>query len=208
MKTIIKRTLAVSLAFVVMLCIMPAGTVRAAGYSTGSIDGNVYENEFFGISLTLPDGYSFVSDKELSQIAGRTVDEIKDEEGTIASIEAGEVITYAFAQDSTGLNSVNIVLSKNMDPSITVKEAMESALTEIVPVLEDSGFIDVKAGIEKKKAAGSTHEIMYVEGKIGGFGFYEKQIAFFKDGYAIHITIANYGEDNTEALFEGLSKIK
>ncbi|WP_026651156.1 hypothetical protein [Butyrivibrio proteoclasticus] len=207
MKTMFKRSLTLILSVVLLSCI-PAFAVRAAGYSTGAITDNVYENEFFGFKLTLPDGYEFVSDEQLTQIAGRTLAEIKDNEGTIASIENGEVVTYAFASDSTGLNSINIVLSKNANSSVTVKEAMDAAIEEIVPILEDSGFIDINAGIEQKKALGTTNDVMYVEGKIGGFGFYEKQIAFFKDGYAIHITIANYGEDNTQALFDGLSKIK
>ncbi len=201
-------SIAVIVSAVILLCLVPARQVSAAEFNIGTISGSAYENDFFGYRVTLPDGYTFVSTESLAMINGRSTEAQEDMASILKAIESGNAITVAYAEDQTGYNTVNIVIANTGYADATEEFIMSSADDSIKAVLEASGFTVNEFAVKEMVVAGDKHPILNVEGEIAGKSFYEKQIAVVKDGYSMHITYANYIEDNTTSGLSKISKIK
>lgn len=209
MKGIVKRGLAIILSVVFMACLIPAIEVRAEEFSTGEVKGNVYENEFFGIRLTLPDGYSFVDEKALAQLSGQTATLLKDHEATAQAIKDGSVIIFAYANDDdTGYNSINVTLSNLGDASITEEEVAVASRDELGSFFLENGYTLDHIEAKPKKVAGENHYELALDASIDGFKFYEQVVTLVKDGYNMNITAATYFKDDTDEILKGVAKLK
>ncbi len=206
MKSIFKRGIAVLVSAVIFMCLVPAQRVSAAEFTSGTVSGNVYENSFFGYRVTLPEGYSFVGTDELAAVTGKAKDLLASDQEIVKSIEDGSVMTVAYAVDASGLNSINVVISK-VNPTDTENEMMTSARDALAPFFTDNGFADVTIDVVNKVVAGENHDVLVISANIGGTGFYEQQMGSIKDGYSINITAANYLENNTDSMLANITKI-
>ncbi len=206
MKNIFKRGIAIFVSAVLFMCLVPAQKVNAAEFTSGTISGNVYENSFFGYRVTLPEGYSFVGTDELAAVTGKTKDVLANEQEIVKSLEDGSVMTVAYAVDSSGSNSINVVIGK-VSPTDTENEMMTAAKDALGPIFTDNGFSGVSIDVVNKTVAGESHDVLVITANIEGFNFYEQQMGAIKDGYSINITAANYGEDGTDKMLGNISKI-
>ena len=206
MKSLFKSGVAIFVSAVLFMCLVPVQRVNAAEFTSGTVSGNVYENSFFGYRVTLPAGYSFVGSDELAAVTGKTKDVLASEKEIVNSIEDGSVMTVAYAVDSSGSDSINVVISK-VDPSDTENGMMTAARDALVPIFTDNGFSDVSIDVVNKTVAGESHDVLVINATIEGFNFYEQQMGAIKDGYSINITAANYGDDDTDTMLGNITKI-
>jgi hypothetical protein len=202
------NSLAIIISAAILLCLIPAQRVSAAEFNIGTISGNVYENDFFGYRLTLPDGYTFVSNESLAMLNGRSTQSQEDTASIIKSIDKGNAVTIAFAEDASGYNTINIVISNTGYADADENFIMSAADDSVKAVLEASGFTVNEFAVKEMVVAGDKHPILVVDGEFAGNGFYEKQMAAVKDGYSMNITFANFIEDNTTTGLSKISKIK
>nr|MCR5403322.1 hypothetical protein [Butyrivibrio sp.] len=185
----------------------PAGFAEAAEFDVGKKSGNVYENEFFGIRFTLPDGYSFVDDETLAQISGQTTELLKNHVAAARSIENGSVIIYAYANDETEYNTINITLSNVGDSAITEKDVAEASRDELKAFFTENGYKVDSIEAKTRDIAGEEHYEIVVEATYDGYKFYEQVVVFLKDGYNMNITTANYFKDSTDEILTGVTKL-
>lgn len=208
MRYVMKRSIAVFLAAVLLMSFLPAIKARAAGFDVGKKSGNVYENEFYGIRFVLPDGYAFVDDETLAQISGQTVELLKNHVATAKSIEDGSVIIYAYANDESEYNTINITLSNVGDETVTEKDIAEASRDELKAFFVENGYKVDSIEAKQKNVAGQSHYEIAVEATYEGYKFYEQVVVFLKDGYNMNITAANYFRDDTDEILKGVTSIQ
>ena len=205
-----------------------AGGTQALAYLTGGIEMNQEKPnmnfEYELIYVILNEGYSddVMDAARPAGAAGGTVIAAKgtglhqaekfegmslaSEKEIVKSIEDGSVMTVAYAVDSSGSDSINVVISK-VDPSDTENGMMTAARDALVPIFTDNGFSDVSIDAVNKTVAGESHDVLVINATIEGFNFYEQQMGAIKDGYSINITAANYGDDDTDTMLGNITKM-
>ena len=82
-------------------------------FSIGTVAGKTYVNEYFGIKINVPDGYSFVDDETLAQLTGMTSDMLSDNEAVKEVIEDGTVSLVCYAMNESGLCNINATIQSN-----------------------------------------------------------------------------------------------
>ncbi len=183
-----------------------------AEFSSGTINGNVYENEFFNIRITVPDTYTFLSDEQISQITGQAADLFEDNKAVANSIENGTAAIVAYAVDgTTGANNVNVTLQSNASVANAIyneSSIMAISLTQLKGVLESQGAEISDAEIVKEEVAGEEHSLIHISGKINGLDFTERVVNIQKGDYMMAVAATTFMEDNTEAIFAGIEAIE
>lgn len=207
MKNTLKKGFAIILSSMIMMCLLPAAHANAAEFSTGTINGNVYENDFFNIKLELPEGYTFVDEETLAQINEISINLLRNNAAAVKSIEKGQVITFALAKDENGYNTINITISNLGDDTVTDKDVAIASIDELAAFLVENGYVVDSIDAIEKTVAGESRVEISVEAAADGYKFFEQIIPIVKDGYNMNVTYANYFLDEIDTLLNSLQKI-
>ncbi len=110
--------------------------------SKGVIDGNVYTNEYIGLTFTKPDSWIYSTDEEISEIMGATYDLVDSSDYEAAVSNLVSVFDMMARDPETG-NNANIVfenLSLSSSEDITVDEYIEISKANLTEALADFSF--------------------------------------------------------------------
>ena len=167
-------------------------------FSFGKTTGNTYQNEFLGISCTLPEDWAFYSDQQILEMNNLT-GEFLDEDA--AKLMANATIIYdMMASQQTDGSSININLEKLNALqllSLDIKAVLEAQIDIIVPTYENMGYTDVQAVSEKVTVDGKEYDSLRISAKIQGIDFYSTAFSFLKGNYLANVTVSSLAEDNT-----------
>lgn len=167
-------------------------------FSFGKTTGNTYQNEFLGISCTLPEDWAFYSDQQILEMNNLT-GEFLDEDA--AKLMANATIIYdMMASQQTDGSSININLEKLNALqllSLDIKAVLEAQIDIIVPTYENMGYTDVQAVSEKVTVDGKEYDSLRISAKIQGIDFYSTAFSFLKGNYLANVTVSSLVEDNT-----------
>ena len=110
-------------------------------FERGTIDGDTYRSEFFGISYTLPEDYEFATDEQLAEMANITTDMLEDEASQKA-LESGRVLfdMYAYAPDGQNISITIEKANALTGVLISVDQYREICISKLDGQLEGTGM--------------------------------------------------------------------
>lgn len=205
-----KKTRKVLALFLVLLMILSltgcGGKDDTKEYAAGVVDGSTYTSEFAGITCTLGDSWTFLTQDEIAQISGIASDMTSDEK-LRESLNSGSTIyeMYAMDSDSTSLNVTVGDLGAIYGKILDMKTLAESTAEEFPSAFASMGFSDVTADVTTMTFAGSEQNVILIQGSYQGVTMYERLVCMKVGNYVYSITAACYGTDRTAevlALFQ------
>ncbi|MBP5599871.1 MAG: hypothetical protein J6X48_06330 [Lachnospiraceae bacterium] len=187
---------------------------------TGTIDGNVYTNEFFGFKVEAAEGYTFADDNlkdTIGDVAQEKIEGTDTALGKLASQkvkEGGQVVDFYLA-DSTFLNTLNLTMSYLGSSSIN-QESMESIMSIMLPSLKETyeqmGFSDLTCEMSTTTVMGKDTPCIVLQGKGESegitFDMYINQAFMVKDGYMACFTAGTALEDHRDDLLAMISSLE
>ena len=172
--------------------------------SLGKSQGTTYESAFIGLGWTLPEGWSFLSDKEMKALNNITTEQIDNEEIQEA-LKNAKVIYDMYAMNATTGDSVNITLEK-LDPAVSLlydeSAYINASLTNLGAAMESSGYKDVQIAKSTIHFCGKDYEGIKLQASSGNIIIYEKLTCIKVGNYMAVIVAASTKEATTETIFE------
>ena len=204
MKRTIKNLLSLLLVF--SLCIsLNAVPVRAAASITGVVSDNVYENEYFGIRLVLPDGYHFIDDEDVASKSGITVEELHDQDTMKQMMNMGKAPCVCYAYDSTNRNNINIsMIHLTSSSEQELATGSRDYLRELYPA---NGYEVNSVEVEEQEVAGETHYVLLTDIVVSGINCYQASVFFVKDGYCMTIATSANPMEKAKETFSHIEKL-
>ena len=170
-----------------------AGNEDADKTFKGVAEGTTYNNTFYGVSFTAPEGgkWEFSDSAELAARVGKTGDEVKAM--TFADVKGGKVYPAMMCADMTTGESTSFILS-----GITAGMSEKDMIDATAKTLESTAEAVVKEG----SPIGSTYytDINYKE---GGVTLFMRQFYIFKDETVATITVTSMTEEGRDKLIAG-----
>lgn len=123
--------------FTLLLTACDLGKIVNKDISHGTVDGNVYTNEFLGFKFVAPDGWVYATDDELAELLTQATDEVLDYSDFQKSMMEIQLVYDAMAQNpETGTNLIviyeNLAVSGSVD--MTVDEYIELSKEQLSAV--------------------------------------------------------------------------
>ena len=178
-------------------------------FSTGTVDGNVYENEYFGIKLTVPTDYSFLDDETLAQVSGMAADVMKDNKAAAAALENGTAAIVAYAIKNGAADNINVTIQSNASLANAIfdeKAIMEASMDQLKTVLESQGAEISAVEVVEKEVAGENHWVIELTGNVSGMELHERIVNFQKGDYMMAIAASSFNNEDAETLMSGIEK--
>ena len=172
-------------------------------FSIGETAGNKYQNDFIGISCTLPEEWDFYSDEEIRELNNFTEDYIDEE--YLEQIKNAQVIYDMFAQNTNDYSSININLEKLTNAQLStlnIKSVLEAQIPTIESGYANMGYTNIDAEYHKCRVDGKEFDGVRITAEIDGVDFYGQVITFRRGNYLANITICSIDNDSIEEIFE------
>ena len=174
-------------------------------FSVGATLNNTYENEYFGIGITLDDNWVFSTQEEINEINGFVQDTL-DDDAYVEALESGIVYTDMYAHDidsqftiNTTIERLNALSTFTIDEEKYIDLSMENA--DLKGVLEGMGFEISLVEKGSVTIAGEEHPCVAIEGSIQGIDFFEKVTVIKEGNYIMGITISALMDNIIDDIF-------
>jgi hypothetical protein len=187
----------------------PAEEESDVEFTTGTVNGNVYENEYFGIKLTVPSDYSFLDDDTLSQLTGMASDIMKDNKAAKQALENGTAAIVAYGIKSGAADNINVTIQSNASLANTIfdeKAIMDVSKDQLKSALESQGAEITSCEVVESEVAGEKHYIIELTGNVNGMEVHEQVVNFQKGDYMMAIEASTFNSDDAATLMSGVEK--
>ncbi len=130
-------------------------------FSRGTVEGNVYTSKFMGLTLTIPETWSFATDEEIEALM-QTTSDFLDDPTQFEEASEGELMD-CYATSADGIENMSISFTKgtmftDLDASI------ELSVDLITEIYESSGFSVEASEPEEVQLGGKTFKrVKFVE---------------------------------------------
>lgn len=181
---------------------------KALKFSLGSVASNTYNNDFLGLSCTLPSEWTFYSEAEIlkiNNIAGEFYDEDvkKQLENATVIYDMYAVIAEKGYNINVNLEKLNVLQAA----ALNIKTTLESQIDIIKSSYENMGYTDVKIAYQKITVDGKELDALKFSAKIQGIDFYGLCFTFLKENYLANVTVSTLQTDSTSEIL-GYFKLK
>lgn len=196
----------------------PTGEPEAKDGVFGTVDGNVYDNEYFGLRCTLPEDWAFLSDEQLDEKVDSAVEDpiisgFDSEIQAFVNTDGNGCAAAAASED--GLKNFNIVIQylSGWGRYISEGDMCQIALHQLgVPEDGDLSALGLEGSFIRKNTVrfcGEEHDGLLLEYTDTSLGIeipiYLQFVYVIGDAYAMQITMgSNFdqaGLDEIAALF-------
>lgn len=185
MKKIIALLLCITMALSLSACCLPiddflsqmdgiSGVIPEKPFSKGTIDGDVYNNDFAQITFTKPSDWTFDSEDKMNEL---------EEEGTICGFSA---------RSGTGENVM--ICFQNIGVAASAVTTLDEFVELLIEELENMGYVVENLG--KQEFKGQTYAVLTGEITHEGITVYQKYFICKKGAYIPYITITALNEDD------------
>ncbi len=173
----------------------------ATKISLGNVESNTYNNEFLGLSCTLPSEWTFYTDEQILELNNITADAF--DEDIAKQIENATIIYDMFASYVSEGSSINVNLEKlNAVQAVTlnIKNTLESQIDAIKSAYENMGYTDIEIGYQKITVDGKEFDALKYTANIQGVDYYGISFSFLKENYLANIALGSILTDKTETI--------
>ena len=180
-----------------------AGAETTSPDYLGTINGDVYENQAFGIGCSLP-GWKYASAEDLEVLWQQMIGILPDDLSEL--IENATNVPVMRAQDATGMYSVNIQIAKQNEDSLAfintygMKSFLEAGEEVAVSSFESLGCENIKMVFDEVQISGKDFAGAITTASMQGFPIYLRQAAYVSGEYAVIIAITCFSTDATDDI--------
>ena len=171
--------------------------------SLGKTENNTYNNEFLGLSCTLPSDWVFYTDEQILELNNIIGDVLGEE--IAQQLKNANVIYDMVASSQTEGSSLNVTLEKlsavqmiNLD----IKQALEAQFDTMKSSYQNMGYTDIRMEYEKIEVDGKEFDGLKLVAKIQGYDFYVTAFAFRKSNYLANVTVCSFEKSRVEAILD------
>lgn len=172
-------------------------------FSLGKITGNVYKNDFIGISYKLDENWTFYNDEQIKELNNIAIDMAGDEFEEL--VKNATIVYDMYATDSDQLNNININLEKVSNTKLLSLNIAGNFKT-LIPMLEDSfknmGYENINCEITSVDVDGKTLDALHTTAEINGVNMYQTIFQKKCNGYLASMTITTYFYDAISDLID------
>ena len=181
------------------------------GYIKGTISGDTYTNETFGLSYTLPADYKFATDEEVAQLNNTTVEALKDDADYIKTIEEGSAFIEMSAKSTKNSDNVNLTIER-FDPALaeeyTAQQITDQVYKNILgdnSALETIGCTDITSKMTTVTIDGKERPAEEVHAKLGDIDLTQYYVVFVAKNYICNICATTSDANNIPTMLNGIS---
>ena len=178
----------------------------------GTVEGNVYTNDFFDIKVEAAEGFSYADEETIRAIGLATADTLDESDADIlksvaGDLKAGKTITDFYLSDEDYADSLNLMISYG--GSDLQDRMLESIIDETIPKLqeayEEQGLRGAKCERSVIEFCGRKIPCIKVNASVALKGgayaeIYQTQIQLINGDYMGCLTATTYIEDTTEEM--------
>ncbi len=177
-------------------------------FKRGTIDGNTYRNESFGISFTLPEDHAFATEDQLAQLANITTDMLEDE-ASVKALEGGRIIydMYEYGVDGSNTNIAIEKVNAMAGALIDAKKYREACVSKIDEQLAGTGMEVIDREEATYTIGGTDHPAEKVTITYEGSTIYEEMVFLKSGSFFALVTTAGPTPEAAEALLGYFSEI-
>ncbi len=134
-----KKTVLLLMLFVSAVAFAAAGGEPAAApsdFSIGEWNGNVYSNDFLGISYKLPDGWIKYSDEEIAAVMNLSLEMLNDNQKALADLAKLTVVFHMIVKNPETGENISVLTEKvHLDvTSIYYLENLKAQLSALTAI--------------------------------------------------------------------------
>ena len=171
----------------------------------GKAEGGTYKNEYFGVSLTLPDPWDFYDEEQILE-----QNKLTDELFNGALSEAYEnAKTFADMMAADGLGSSVNANVENLGllygAILSEKEYMNLSLKNLPEGLAAAGITLVDSELVTMTVGGVEKNVITISVNAQGVDVYEKIFCVKRGSYMLVLTVAALEMDTVDAVLENFT---
>jgi|GEM_PF-3389980 len=166
-------------------------------------EGNVFSNDYIGLSLTIPDNWTVMSDEELAETMGVTYDLISEGlDKKTADIVEGALIPLMMAYQGDDIYYSSSNINAGAERRL-IKPNMELSIIEVQKMTKEV-FLDIGevyfSDIEMVTMNGidvyfTTNEMDLYDGQIQQ---YQNMYMYYKNGYVVSVVVTTDDKSNPD----------
>ena len=170
-----------------------------------------YANEFFGVKLSLPEGFSFYDDAQMAEL-NKSVGELQTDEDIIKALDSGQAFFDMAAATASGA-TVNSVIAHASTPDVQAMDAaayLEYAKASLGAQLSSAGaeLKDAQVRTYKNDKTGDEFASMKVLFEMQGAPMYEELVCLKADDYFMTISATAQGKAELGKILENLALVE
>ena len=177
-------------------------------FSLGKSENNTYNNEFLGLSCTLPSEFVSFTDKQILELNNMVGDVI--DEDVAKQLESANIIYDMYAVNQAAGDSINVNLEKLSAAQIItldIKKNLEAQIETIKSSFQNMGYTDIDVAYKKITIDGKEFDSLTIFAKVQGIPYYSTVFTFRKSNYLANVTFGSLQTDKTDT-FVGYFTIK
>ena len=176
-----------------------------AEFLLGKTKNNKYENDFLGISCTLPSDWVFYTEEQILALNNIAFDYFDEETSEI--LKNATIIYDMYAtnmRDGSNMNinleKLNAIQLKNLD----IKQVLESQIDRLKTGLQNMGYTDINIEYEIVNVDDRLIDGLKITGKISNADYYGYTLSFKKGNYLANISIFSFQIRSTVHSFSAV----
>jgi len=175
-------------------------------FQIGTIEGNTYSNEFFGIGCELDDNWTVLSEEEIAERSGLVVDTMEEggmDDSMRTAMENGSVVFDFFAQKNDNTAAINITVGNIgilYGTAMTEEGYVDATTEQMTQSIEAIGYENVTTEKTTVTLAGTEHAALKLTGEYSGISIYQTMVVLRKGIYVGCVAFSCGGGDFTDEL--------
>ncbi len=176
----------------------------ASTFTPGEINGNVYTNEYAGLTFNAPDGWTYMSDEELAEMMNLSIDLVSDGNEYLQKLAELTTVYGMVAQSGDMLSNVQVMFENT---TITGNKMSGEAYAKILStqlggVYEQMDATATIGDIETVQIGDNEYYYLSISVDLGGITLEQGYACQRFDDYIASIVITAYEEGGAKAILE------
>ncbi|MCM1055179.1 MAG: hypothetical protein NC394_06625 [Bacteroides sp.] len=183
----------------VMLLTACGKEVEKVDYVHGTVDGNKYSSDMFGLTAEFDSDWIFLTDEELASQNGMS-DMSKESAADVFSSVGIVYDMYAGKEDGSNISFIVEDLSKSNNSSLDEKGYVDATYPTLKSQLEAQGLTVDSLDRTTVTFAGNESPCIKIAISVSGISMYEYQVYKKAGQYMGVITITGFSEEDNEEM--------
>lgn len=205
-----KKFLSAILAILMLLTVCGCGSSdnttdadKAPEFTIGEWNGNVYTNEFAGLTFNMPGGWTYASEEELVELMGLALD-ITVEDNEVLQKIAELSNSYAlYASNATETNNVQILfenLAVTGNKEMTAEQYLDVVCSQLESTYSSMGFTCTLGDRETLKLGSSEYIMVDITAEYSGISVQQTYAVRKVDKYMASIVFSAESAESIDAM--------
>lgn len=183
----------------------------AAKYESGTVQGDAYTNELFGVQFTLPEGFAFYDEAQMADM-NKLVGEITSDEDILAALESG-VAYFDMVAAAEGGDNLNVVIQYAGTPEAAAIDAvgyLEASAAMVPKQMEDAGMTvkTIETGTYANPKTGDEFPALKLSLEAQGTSLNEEIICLKASDYFMVATATSGDPAGIDTILENFTLVK